>query len=168
MSAQELLERANRAGLNIVADGDRLRVRGPRKSADLAKLLIQNKGEIIAILTAAAPVKTDPQPVAGDETPVFSENGEVSSPLAQQSQYSEPPTPDQIRFWLDCLRESGCQVALVEGAPSIRWGAGIATAGRLQDWQANLDTIAAVLEADEERLAIQEEANGDSEQKSRS
>jgi len=148
MSAQELLDRAKNAGLSVEPIGDRLRVRGPRDERKLAQLLIDRKAEIIPLLTATKPCCGATECGDGDETSPFSDETGVSSPAVNQTQKNEPPTPDQIQFWLDCLRETGCEIALVDGAPWIRWPAGIATPGRLRDWQANLDTITAVLESE--------------------
>ena len=46
----ELLDRARAAGLTVLADGDRLIVRGPQTAEALAHELLTHKTEILAIL----------------------------------------------------------------------------------------------------------------------
>jgi len=45
-----LLDQARRAGLSVVAEGDRLRIRGPRRAERLALSLIANKVAVLAVL----------------------------------------------------------------------------------------------------------------------
>ena len=51
MGGIELLRQARDAGLDVQADGDRLRIRGPRRLEPLALELLRCKGELLAILS---------------------------------------------------------------------------------------------------------------------
>jgi hypothetical protein len=55
LTAAELLARADRAGLKVEADGERLRVRGPREHQDLGQELVRRKVEVLAALAGAHP-----------------------------------------------------------------------------------------------------------------
>jgi hypothetical protein len=50
MGELKLLEQARSAGLTVDRDGDRLKVKGPRRAEPLALLLIEHKGDIIQLL----------------------------------------------------------------------------------------------------------------------
>lgn len=62
MGGVDLLDLAALAGLEVVADGGRLRVRGPKIAERLALQLIQHKAELLPVLAAreAASVVTKP------------------------------------------------------------------------------------------------------------
>lgn len=47
-----LLEAAGEAGLLVWAEGETLKIRGPRRSADLAQQLIDNRPDVMALLKA--------------------------------------------------------------------------------------------------------------------
>jgi hypothetical protein len=49
-SITPLLAKARAAGLTIRVDGERLVVRGPRSAADLGKMLVSRKAEVLAAL----------------------------------------------------------------------------------------------------------------------
>ncbi len=51
-----LLERAMLAGLTVVADGDRLRITGPKSAAEVVKELAAHKAEVLEHLAARKPV----------------------------------------------------------------------------------------------------------------
>ncbi len=78
MDSLTMLQEAWSAGLIVVANGDRLVVRGPRSAEAIARRLIENKPEIMAALTARdARTTTGNQPedaVEGFET--FAEFGD--------------------------------------------------------------------------------------------
>ena len=90
MNAQDLLERAHAAGLHVIAEADHLRVRGPKQFADLARLLIQHKVEVINLLALFSP-RIDGTLISGDgdETKPLREKIEVSSPY-------QPCTPQRL------------------------------------------------------------------------
>ncbi|MCK6486587.1 MAG: hypothetical protein HUU22_15615 [Phycisphaerae bacterium] len=50
MDGLELLQQAQAAGLTVRAEGDRIRVRGPKQAEPLACLLIQNKDAVLRAL----------------------------------------------------------------------------------------------------------------------
>ncbi|MFH1108686.1 MAG: hypothetical protein V1790_05760 [Planctomycetota bacterium] len=50
MDGLTLLEHARSAGLTVVAEGDRLRIRGSRRAEHVALSLIANKAAILAVL----------------------------------------------------------------------------------------------------------------------
>lgn len=50
MDGLTLLDQARRAGLSVVAEGDRLRIRGRRQAEHLALSLIANKVAVLAVL----------------------------------------------------------------------------------------------------------------------
>ena len=50
MDRVALLAEARRAGLTVVADGDRLRIRGPRRSEPIARRLLEQKFLVLAAL----------------------------------------------------------------------------------------------------------------------
>src|SRR5262249_50808230 len=47
-----LLNEAQGAGLTVEAEGDRLRIRGPRRAEPIAQRLIAHKADVLAVLTA--------------------------------------------------------------------------------------------------------------------
>ena len=50
MDGVRLLAEAREAGLLVQADGDTLRIRGPRRLGTLARQLLHNKSEVLALL----------------------------------------------------------------------------------------------------------------------
>jgi hypothetical protein len=48
MDGLTLLQEARTAGLTVEADGERLRIRGPRGAKDLAQRLLANKSQVLA------------------------------------------------------------------------------------------------------------------------
>lgn len=67
MDGLTLLQEAKQAGLTVSADGGRIRIRGPKRAADLAHLLIEHKESILALLnggasTANEPITIPPEP----------------------------------------------------------------------------------------------------------
>lgn len=60
MARLALLDEARAAGLEVVADGDELVVRGPRRLADLVKLVLASKAELLAILREAEAPAAEP------------------------------------------------------------------------------------------------------------
>src|SRR2546425_11087474 len=50
MDGLTLLRQAHQAGLAVALDGDRLVIRGPKRAEPVARLLIQNKPEVVAAL----------------------------------------------------------------------------------------------------------------------
>ena len=93
MSAQELLEQARKAGLDVAIDGERLRVRGSSQLADLALLLIEHKMEVLALLTPAPPLRGGATESGdGDETTQLPKQMGVSSP-----QQVDPGRPEANR-----------------------------------------------------------------------
>ncbi len=50
MACLGLLEEARAAGLEVIADGDELVVRGPRRMAERIHILLAHKGEVLAEL----------------------------------------------------------------------------------------------------------------------
>jgi hypothetical protein len=54
MGELKLLEQARSAGLTVDRDGDRLKVKGPRRAERLALLLIEHKVDIIQLLDLEA------------------------------------------------------------------------------------------------------------------
>jgi hypothetical protein len=53
MDGLTLLRRAHEAGLAVVAEGDRLVIRGPKRAERVAQLLIEHKPEVLAALAPA-------------------------------------------------------------------------------------------------------------------
>jgi hypothetical protein len=54
MDGLTLLQRARDAGLRVEAAGDKLLIRGPKRSEPVVKLLAENKAEVLAALANAA------------------------------------------------------------------------------------------------------------------
>jgi hypothetical protein len=52
MSVQDLLGAAERAGIALRADGDRLIVRGPRTAQDIGGVLLNRKAEVLKLLSS--------------------------------------------------------------------------------------------------------------------
>jgi hypothetical protein len=57
MASLEILDEARAAGLDVVADGDELVVRGPRRLADLVRRVLASKVELLAELRQVPPVE---------------------------------------------------------------------------------------------------------------
>ena len=55
MDGLTLLEEAREAGLTVRADGERLRIRGPRRAEPMVQRLIAHKADVLAALTAPSP-----------------------------------------------------------------------------------------------------------------
>jgi hypothetical protein len=66
MDAVMLLRRAHDAGLRIKPDGDKLRVKGPRRAEAIVELLSIHKAEVLALLAHAG---DSPPPIAGETSP---------------------------------------------------------------------------------------------------
>jgi hypothetical protein len=58
MDGLTLLRQAREAGLAVAFDGDRLVIRGPKRAEPVARLLIQNKPEVVAALAEPADWRT--------------------------------------------------------------------------------------------------------------
>src|SRR5262249_52861929 len=59
MDGLTLLDEARAAGLSVEADGDRLRIRGPRRAEPVALRLIAHKAAVLAALAADLPAIPD-------------------------------------------------------------------------------------------------------------
>ena len=53
MGGMTLLDEAHAAGLAVIIDGDKLVVRGPRRAEPIARELLANKREVMAVLATA-------------------------------------------------------------------------------------------------------------------
>ncbi len=53
MEALVLLRQAREAGLAVLQEGDTLVIRGPKRAEPIARLLIENKPEVLAVLASA-------------------------------------------------------------------------------------------------------------------
>jgi hypothetical protein len=60
MTAPELLGYARSAGLTVLADGDRLVLRGPQECEELARQLLGRKAEILGLLRQPKPNGANP------------------------------------------------------------------------------------------------------------
>jgi hypothetical protein len=61
IDARTLLVAARAVGLAVAADGDRLRVHGPKHAADLARILIEHKAAVLPLLRAESNPAGPPQ-----------------------------------------------------------------------------------------------------------
>ena len=101
MDGMTLLAEAQEAGLTVLADGDRLVVRGPKSAEKLARRLLQNKAQVMAALNDA-PAGGGPEPAAGrpDATPGVVDKemttvaGEEMTTVA--SEMGTPPTDNTL------------------------------------------------------------------------
>jgi hypothetical protein len=59
MDGVTLLRRARDAGLAVLAEGDKLVIRGPRRAEPVARLLIEHKPAVMAALTPPFPKERD-------------------------------------------------------------------------------------------------------------
>ena len=66
MDGMSLLREARTAGLTVTAEGDRLTIRGPRRTDRLAKLLIQHKADVLPLLSAGPELPTILRPGPGE------------------------------------------------------------------------------------------------------
>jgi hypothetical protein len=68
MDGLELLREARAAGLVVLAEGDRLRIRGPRQAEPVARRLLQHKGLVLNALVSGLVVLHvgDPDDLPGD------------------------------------------------------------------------------------------------------
>jgi hypothetical protein len=64
MGGLTLLDRARAAGLSVTADSDRLVIKGPRRAEEVARELIEQKAEVLALL--AVPVEPLIEPPVED------------------------------------------------------------------------------------------------------
>jgi hypothetical protein len=87
LDARTLMVAARAAGLVVVADGDRLCVRGPRIAAGLARLLIDHKAAVLALLRA------EPGPAGPPEGPAAVPQAPAPSPPPW------PPRPRELAGW---------------------------------------------------------------------
>ena len=62
MDGLTLLQEASAAGLTVLADGDRLAIRGPRSADAIARRLLAEKPAVMAALRGLAPMATAPGP----------------------------------------------------------------------------------------------------------
>jgi hypothetical protein len=73
MDGLTLLRRAREAGLAVKAEGDKLVIRGPKRAAPVARLLIDHKPDVLAALapgaTAAPALSEPPAPPAPEPAP---------------------------------------------------------------------------------------------------
>jgi hypothetical protein len=63
MPVADLVEEAGTVGITLQAEGDRLRVRGPRETQALGQLLLERKQEVLALLRRGP--RSDPGPAEG-------------------------------------------------------------------------------------------------------
>ena len=98
VTVTDLLREARRLGIELVADGERLRYRPrDRMTPELAQRLRERKGELLAVLC-----------VTDTETPCgSSESGIVSPPRRDTGGNGWPPIPDgwMRSHWIDRLRQ---------------------------------------------------------------
>jgi hypothetical protein len=59
MDGMTLLRRARDAGLAVLAEGDKLVIRGPRRAEPVARLLIEHKPAVMAALAPPFPKEGD-------------------------------------------------------------------------------------------------------------
>jgi hypothetical protein len=61
LSVADLLARAEAAGIHLIAEGDQLRVRGPRNAEALGRLLLERKPEVMAVICSRSRPAAVPQ-----------------------------------------------------------------------------------------------------------
>jgi hypothetical protein len=66
MDGLMLLHEARAAGLKVKAEGDRLRIQGPRRAEALARRLLDHKAAVLAALALEAPVTVTPDDLPPD------------------------------------------------------------------------------------------------------
>jgi hypothetical protein len=66
MDALTLLQQARAAGLTVLAQGDRLCIRGPRRAEALARQLLDHKVAVLAALATEAPITVTPEDLHPD------------------------------------------------------------------------------------------------------
>ena len=135
MGGLTLLERARAAGLIVVADGETLRVRGPRKAAGLARELIAHKAEVLEELSGTCrrpgSVETDPT-FEGPGMPVLRDLG---------AGLLETDQGRRVRFtqftYMGCGKwiTPSDQTVLVVSGSSPAWGAAGASAS--EPWRSS-------------------------------
>jgi hypothetical protein len=59
MDGLALLQEARAAGLTVQADGERLRVRGPRGAESLAQQILVHKADVLSALAAKRPLSAE-------------------------------------------------------------------------------------------------------------
>jgi putative DNA primase/helicase len=93
MDGMNLLQKAHAAGLAVAAHGGRLVIRGPRRAGPVARLLIEHKPEIMAVLADADSPPTDH---AADWRELYEESAAIRQfeagypkPIADRLAYGE-------------------------------------------------------------------------------
>ena len=69
MDGMILLEEARAAGLSVTADGDRLRIRGPRRADPVARRLLAHKPDVLSALVELASLPDPPPGVSLQDLP---------------------------------------------------------------------------------------------------
>ena len=68
MDGLTLVQQAQAAGLTVAVEGDRLRIRGPRRSEPMARRLLEQKPLVLAALSSSSTAPTvAPVPEGGQE-----------------------------------------------------------------------------------------------------
>lgn len=114
MGGVELLRQAQKAGLTVCAEGDRLKIKGPKKLSGLVQQLIDHKSEILAALTPSGPTcdlaESTTDAGAGAKTAETPRMNGVSAPAPPKKRRfpRRVPDPGDAANWQDepCMRES--------------------------------------------------------------
>jgi hypothetical protein len=93
MDSMTLLAEARTAGIQVLADGDRLVVRGPRAAEALARRLLEHKAEVLARLQPWDPTEADAL-IAGLQERRRELYGESMWPAAHNGRH-------RLREWMD-------------------------------------------------------------------
>lgn len=91
MDGMTLLQEARTAGLSVIAEGDRLAIRGPRRADRLAKLLVQYKADVLPLLSPSAELPAIPRPEPGETIVLI-----PGHPLADSVWPDDGPTGPEI------------------------------------------------------------------------
>ena len=67
MDGLTLLQQARAAGLTVAVDGDRLRIRGPRRAEPMARRLLEQKPLVLAALSSSSTAPTVAPAPEGDQ-----------------------------------------------------------------------------------------------------
>jgi hypothetical protein len=132
MGRLSILDCARRSGLVVWAEGDRLRIRGPKRLQGLVDELIANKRDVLAALAA-------PQAAAA----MAPNRG--PSDVSRLDAGGLPVFPADIRTWIACLRAQGARISLVDRWAVIEWPEGLGTQRRRVDWDHFQDWIVVAL-----------------------
>jgi hypothetical protein len=124
MAILALLHEAHDAGLTVrVVEGELL-IRGPRRLGGLAHRLLSQKRAVIDVLEA---------------------EGRWHGGLNSAHPDASPATDEQLRLWLDILRERGVQFTIVDGDPVPVWPMALDSPGRRYDWERHRDRLARII-----------------------